>query len=333
MEYNLLCIAINAIHNNEKKDFLVIDLKDAATFLRLCETENLTRTASLCGVSPSTLSRTLNKLESTLQTNLCIRDKKGVSITPYGRKFEKFARNCLNEYAALEQELHHGAESISGKLKIYCSVTASYLFIPRILNEIHLSAPHLEVKLETGDPADALDKLEDPQIDLVISALPQDIPSNIKFLDLINLPLVLLAPKQPRFQFNFSTDLKNSDLSKVHFIIPEKGQLRYEVEKWFSAMDIHPEIYAEIAGHEAIVSMAGLGFGLAIVPRLVYEISPFKNDVNVLRELQWSNFRVALCSKKINAQDKKIQFIYDLVSRLAPSFTPDLTRRRNENII
>ena len=49
----------------------MIDLKDAAAFLRLCETSNLTRTATLCNVSPSTLSRTLNKLERELNTEDC----------------------------------------------------------------------------------------------------------------------------------------------------------------------------------------------------------------------------------------------------------------------
>lgn len=331
MAYNLLYIAIFAI-NHIFWDIAVIDLKDAATFLRLCETENLTRTATLCNVSPSTLSRTLNKLEKKLQAKLCIRDKKGIFITTAGRKFEHFARQSLNEYATLERELHQGAATISGKLKIYCSVTASYLFIPRILNELHLSVPHLEIKLETGDPADALDKLEDPQIDLVISALPPEIPNNIHFIDLVNLPLVLLAPRKPRFECNLNTELPTYDLNHLPFIIPEKGQLRYEVEKWFAAMDIEPEIYAEISGHEAIVSLVALGFGFAIVPRLVYEISPFKNDVNVLRELQWSNFRVALCCQKEQADDRKIQIVFDLISRLAPSFAPDLNRRRNETL-
>lgn len=80
----------------------MIDLKDAAAFLRLCETSNLTRTATLCNVSPSTLSRTLNKLERELNAKLCIRDKKGIFITEAGRKFEAFAKKTLNAYSELE---------------------------------------------------------------------------------------------------------------------------------------------------------------------------------------------------------------------------------------
>ncbi len=306
----------------------MIDLKDAAAFLRLCETSNLTRTATLCNVSPSTLSRTLNKLEEKLDTKLCIRDKKGIFITEAGHKFEEFARKTLNAYTELEQDLKGSEQSAKGIVKIFCSVTASYLFIPRLLNELHLTAPNLEIKLETGDPAEALLKLEDPDTDFVISALPNDIPDNIRYVDLVTFPLILIAPKKPHYESE--QDLLGNDLSGVPFVMPEKGQLRYEVEKFFGTLEIPPHIYSEISGHEAIVSITALGFGISVVPRLVYDLSPFKNDVNVVKELPWSNFRVALCSLKNRSKEHNIKIIHDLARKIAPSFTPDLTRRRTD---
>lgn len=306
----------------------MIDLKDAAAFLRLCETSNLTRTATLCNVSPSTLSRTLNKLERELNAKLCIRDKKGIFITEAGRKFEVFAKKTLNSYSELESELDSGVGAVSGVIKIYCSVTASYLFIPRLLNELHLTAPNLEIKLETGDPADALHKLDDTKYDFVISALPNDVPPEIQYVDLVTFPLILIAPKKPRF--SVTTDLSDPDLSLTPFVMPEKGQLRYEVEKYFTSQEITPHIYSEVSGHEAIVSLTALGFGVSVVPRLVYEISPFKNDVVVIKDLPWSNFRVALCNLKSRSKDKKIKVVHELAKRLAPSFSPDLTRRRSD---
>lgn len=306
----------------------MIDLKDAAAFLRLCETSNLTRTATLCNVSPSTLSRTLNKLERELNAKLCIRDKKGIFITEAGRKFETFAKKTLNSYSELESELDSGVGAVSGVIKIYCSVTASYLFIPRLLNELHLTAPNLEIKLETGDPADALHKLDDTKYDFVISALPNEVPPEIQYVDLVTFPLILIAPKKPRF--SVTTDLSDPDLSLTPFVMPEKGQLRYEVEKYFTSQEITPHIYSEVSGHEAIVSLTALGFGVSVVPRLVYEISPFKNDVVVIKDLPWSNFRVALCNLKSRSKDKKIKVVHELAKRLAPSFSPDLTRRRSD---
>lgn len=308
----------------------MLDLKDATAFLRLCETSNLTRTATLCHVSPSTLSRTLNKLEKELGAKLCIRDKKGVFITEAGRKFEAFARKALSDYAGLEASLRSNAAAVSGTVKLFCSVTACYMFIPRLLNELHLKVPGLEVKIETGDPAESIGRLRAKGgPDLAISALPNEVDEDISFVDLVTFPLILLAPKKPRFDCIGGSDLSGYDLEEVPFIMPERGQLRYEVDKWFSAQGVTPKIYSEVAGHEAIVSLTGLGFGLSVVPKLVYDISPFKNDVFILRELPWADFRVALCSLKKNAQKPLIKAVNRVASSVAPSFEPDLTRRRS----
>ncbi|MCR5536827.1 MAG: HTH-type transcriptional activator IlvY [Succinivibrio sp.] len=310
----------------------MIDLKDAATFLRLCETSNLTRTASLCNVSPSTLSRTLNKLETELNTKLCLRDKKGVTITEQGRKFEQFARNTLHAYTNLQANFDSSAGRLHGSIKIFCSVTACYFFIPRLLNELRLSEPNLEIRIETGDPADALDKLSDPQTDFVIAALPVDISEKYHIVDLVSFPLLLIAPRTPLFELNGqAADVESYNLQTTPFIMPEHGQLRHEVEKWFSSLEITPMIYSEVAGHEAIVSLTGLGFGLSVVPRLVYDISPFKNDVYVLKALPWSNFRLALCSLEENAHKPRIKVVNEMASRFAGSFEPDLNRRRQDS--
>lgn len=309
----------------------MLDLKDAATFLRLCETANLTRTASLCHVSPSTLSRTLNKLEDELKTKLCIRDKKGVFITDAGRKFEQFARKTLNEYAGLESSLKTGPDTVKGKIRIFCSVTACYMFIPRLLNELHLSAPNLEIKIETGDPSESLERLKaDDSLDFAISALPAEVAEDYSFVDLVTFPLILIAPKKPRFNADVR-DFSSLDWGKIPFVMPEKGQLRYEVQKWLSAQDVTPHVYSEVAGHEGIVSLTALGFGISVVPRLVYDISPFKSDVMILKELPWSDFRVALCSLKKKEKEPRIHTVIEVARRIAPSFEPDLTRRRAES--
>ena len=70
-----------------------------------------------------------------------------------------------------------------------------------------------------------------------------------------------------------------------------------------------------------------------MVPRLVYDISPFRNDVYVLRELPWADFRVALCSLKKKQEDRRISTVMEVASRIAPSFEPDLTRRRAESML
>ena len=66
-------------------------------------------------------------------------------------------------------------------------------------------------------------------------------------------------------------------------ILSESGISRRRVDRWFSDMGIQPNIYAQVAGNEAIVSMVSLGFGVGVVPRIVLDNSPLAKKVHVLK--------------------------------------------------
>lgn len=305
----------------------LINLADAADFLRICETENLTRAAALAKVSPSTLSRSLNRLEDELNVKLCTRDQKGIILTSAGRRFRDFASECLGRYNKLLTDLKVEENPVFGSIKIYCSVSASYIFIPRLLSELRFDHPGLEVSLETGDPANALELLKQDGIDFVIAALPEKLPDDITAVPLVSFPLVLIAPKSPLSKIP-GFDGEHYDLAKTPFIMAEHGQLRFEVDKWFKAQQVKPNIYSEVAGHEAIVSLCALGFGLAVAPRLVVDLSPFKGDVKQLNAPTLPNFNLALCCLKKRSKELIIEAVNKVAAKTAPTFSADLLSRR-----
>jgi len=65
-------------------------------------------------------------------------------------------------------------------------------------------------------------------------------------------------------------------------ILSESGLSRQRVDAWFARLGIKPDIYAQVAGNEAIVSMVSLGFGVGVVPRIVLDNSPLAGKVEVL---------------------------------------------------
>ncbi|MEI8640816.1 LysR substrate-binding domain-containing protein [Pseudoalteromonas sp. Hal099] len=57
------------------------------------------------------------------------------------------------------------------------------------------------------------------------------------------------------------------DWSELEFIVPEQGFSRQRLEQWWRKNNVHGKIYAQVAGHEAMVSMVSLGLGVAMVPK------------------------------------------------------------------
>ena len=69
------------------------------------------------------------------------------------------------------------------------------------------------------------------------------------------------------------------DWSRIPFIVPERGPTQESIEDWFAAMNIRPLIYAQVAGHEAIVAMVSLGLGVGFAPELVIQTSGLADRV------------------------------------------------------
>jgi DNA-binding transcriptional LysR family regulator len=66
-------------------------------FLEAAQTQNFRKTAELCIVAQSALSRQIAALEKELEVALFTRQKKRVILTPEGQEFALYVRNALEQ--------------------------------------------------------------------------------------------------------------------------------------------------------------------------------------------------------------------------------------------
>ena len=293
-----------------------MNLRDLKLFLHLCETCHFGMTADAMHVSPSTLSRQIQRMEEHFGHPLFIRDNRQVQITQAGEKVKRFARNVINQHLQLRQDIDQSDQQLIGELKLFCSVTAAYSHLPDILDRYRISFPLVEIKLSTGDAADAVEKIRSSEADLAIAGRPKQLPAGVEFLKLGEIEMVLLIPK---LNSSFSDKLhqKKPDWHNIPFILPEHGPSRHRIDLWFKQQKItSPKIYATVAGHEAIVSMVALGCGVALLPKVVMENSPERVRERIT---EWSTnlmqpFDVGICVQKRRLSEKIIAAFWTLAS-------------------
>ncbi len=163
---------------------------------------------------------------------------------------------------------------MTGELRLFCSVTAAYSHLPKLLDNFRLENPLIEIKLTTGDAADAVNKVASQAADLAIAGKPKKLPDNILFNKLGEIPLVLIAPSLAGTIRQQITQ-PQPNWQQIPFILPEHGPARQRIALWFQHQAINnPLIYATVSGHEAIVSMVALGCGIALIPKVVVDNSP-----------------------------------------------------------
>ncbi|NLJ92113.1 MAG: HTH-type transcriptional activator IlvY [Aeromonadales bacterium] len=279
-----------------------MDFRHLELFVHLSHSLHFGHTADALAVSPSTLSRAIQRLEQETSCALFIRDNRTVTLTSDGLRLQQFAMHWLSEWQQLKHTLKQGDNSLQGRLRVYCSVTASYFLLPNILERFRNRYPNSEIRLETGDPALAIEKILEDESELAIAARPDALPAKVHFINLQTVPMVFIAPATP----GPITDLLEQrplDWQKMPVIVSQQGVARKRANQWFKTKGINPNIYAEVAGNEAIISMVALGFGIGVVPRVVIDHSPLGNKVRLLSPspaLKSIEVGVCLLKKRLN---------------------------------
>jgi LysR family positive regulator for ilvC len=285
-------------------------------FIALADTLHFGRASELCHISASTLSRSIQQLEGALSTTLFERDNRHVTLTQQGIHFQRYARDTLEQWETLKRTLDDDAAQLTGEISIYCSVTASYSFLYALLSDFRDRHPGIEFKLHTGDPAEAMGRVLSGDDDMAITPRPRIPPPALAFKSLTRSPLVFIAPN---VTLDWLPQVPESSTAEqwraVPMILSEAGLSREYADTWFKALGISPQIYAQVAGHEAIVSMVGLGFGIGVVPKIVLDNSPLANRVQILSvKPELPHYDVGLCVLHRRLKHPRIQALWEAVS-------------------
>lgn len=258
-----------------------MDIEKLKLFNTLAETKQFNRAAELSHVSPSKLTRVIQQLESELNVVLFDRDNRSIELTHQGKNFLSFSRDTLQQWNTLRDFMQLDGDKLSGSISIYCSVTASYSFLYDILRDFRRAHPKIEIILHTGDAAPAIERVAAGFEDLAIAAKPDKLPSGLAFKSFENSPLVFIVSKEAADTFQQFSPEPDASWSNIPLILSERGIARDRFNRWIAKQEFTPNIYAQVAGHEAIVSMVSLGFGIGLVPKIVLDNSPLASRVEL----------------------------------------------------
>ncbi|MDU9048364.1 MAG: HTH-type transcriptional activator IlvY [Candidatus Electrothrix sp. Rat3] len=284
-------------------------------FQHLAQSLHFGRTSRACNISPSALTRTVQRLETELGEQLFLRDNRSVSLTRAGEYFREYAKDVLKRREQLQLQLASNQE-LKGSVSLYCSVTAAYSVLPDIFQRFRKVYPQVHLKLQTGDAADALTRLQNRETDIAIAALPDNLLDRIDFLEIMETPLVFIEPTDyPDTVCRNTHNAQTIDWGRTPFIMPDTGLSRRRVDQWFTENKITPDIYAEVAGNEAIIAMVGLGCGVGVVPLLVLEKSPAREQVKHLEPApRLAPFSIAMCTMKKKNRSPQVQAFWEIAT-------------------
>ncbi|MDP1932159.1 MAG: HTH-type transcriptional activator IlvY [Gammaproteobacteria bacterium] len=308
-----------------------MEIKELQLFLHLCKTLHFGKTSREFRLSPSTLTRIIQKLEHEVGELLFERDNRTATLTVAGQRFREYAIETLDRWQTLKLELQQQSDVLSGRLSIFCSVTASYSFLHELLDQFRLQYPAVEIQLHTGDTALTIQRILDEEEDVGIAARPDRLPEKLHFHTIRQSPLVFIAPLVAcPLRELLGEHGDGLPWERIPLILSESGLARTRVDQWLQDRKIRPNIYAQVSGNEAIVSMVSLGFGVGVVPQLVVENSPMRGKIEILRvQPEMEPFSIGLCTLTRKLNNPLIKAFWDM--SLEHIATPPFRLQRQSN--
>lgn len=277
-----------------------MDIQSLRVYLLLCQNLHFGKTSAEVHMSPSSLSRLIQRLEDEVGHQLLLRDNRSVLLTPQGEQFRTYAFDAVAAWDEMLRNMQASSERLVGTLRLFASVTASQSILPDVLSRFRQDYPDIHIQLETGYAIDAIQRLGEG-CDVVVASLSLgDEPTLVKNI-VTSTPIVAVAVPELGHSLN-----AHGNWSDIPLVLPRFGQVRDNVDSWIQREGFRPDIYSEVDGNEAILSLVALGCGVGFVPRLVLDSSSLKDRVIAINDMTFGEFHVGFCTRPRQLQNSAI---------------------------
>lgn len=165
--------------------------------------------AESCGVTQSTLSLMVRKLEDELDVRIFNRDTHPVEVTEAGRKVIDRAKLILYHCGQLLEGTRTERELLSGTLKVAMTSSVAPVLIPGMFRFVRNNYPSIDLRVEEMLSSTIIDQLQKGEVDMGVVSSP------VRDTDMLEIPLyhesfmAYVSPREPAYS---SESIRRSDV-------------------------------------------------------------------------------------------------------------------------
>ena len=208
-----------------------MDVRDLQYFLAVAELGHMGRAAKTVFRSQPALTKSIHRLEQSLDVKLFDRVGRGIRLTPVGEALLRRARLVRVALEDTTREIKGFAHGTAGHERIGVAPTVAQYLLPHVLPTFLAEAGDVRIDLRIGLQPLLQDALRDGRIDLVIGPLPsRSGPFTVRPL-IENTVVVVAAASHPIFERGASL----RDLLEYRWILPPAAYDN-DLRSWLDAV-------------------------------------------------------------------------------------------------
>ena len=223
------------------------------------------RAAESCGVSQSTLSTLVKKLEDELDTVIFDRDAHPLKPTPAGEKIIAQARVILYNAQQLREMTLSEKQQSSGEVKIAVIPTVAPYVVPKLFKGLTEDSPGLQPHIFELQTPEILVKLSRAEIDMAIMATPLEQPNLLEVPLYYEKLVMYVSPEEP---LSAMKEVVSRDIPTEHLWMLKEGHcLRNQVLNLCEKQSGYKAIF-EAGSIDTLVKIVDVNGGYTVIPEL-----------------------------------------------------------------
>lgn len=244
-----------------KQDFT---LHQYRVFLKVAELGSMTRTANALAIPQPSVSRSISRIESSLQVRLIERNRNGISLTAAGERFRAHVREALRHFDLASIAASHEQSELSGEVRLVApESTAGVIFRP-LVHRFQDLYPRAKIRVMTSASVQIPSLLDNNVVDIGIIADTHPAPAgNVE--PLCRESFYLVGSRGAPETAGKTISLKR--VAELPLILNAmQGGFRSRIDEAFQRKRLQARVIAEIDANEPLLDLVLDQAGFSILP-------------------------------------------------------------------
>lgn len=275
------------------------------------------RAAESCGITQSTLSSLIQKLESELDVTIFDRGSHPIKPTELGVEIINQAKVLLFNASQIEELVSSRKGESIGKVRLGVASTIAPYILPKMFKHLSESHPDIELYVEEARVAAIVQKLERAELDVALLATPLD---NSELLEIPIYTEGFVAYVSPRENMFQDKELDASLLPVENVWVLREGYCPNRGVFPFCQSSTGRHAIYEAGSIETLVKIVDENGGYTIIPQL---------HVPLLRGCQQKNIRhlhnpnpsreIAFVVRRDYVRERLLNILADAIKAIIPA--------------
>lgn len=248
------------------------NLNQYRIFYAVAQAGSISKASEKLYISQPAVSKSISKLEESLDAVLLKRSRKGITLTDEGKTLFEQLHIAFAAIEAGEKKIRNLHDLEIGKIKIGVSASLCRFILVPFLKGFIEENPHVSITIDNQSSAKNLKLLEQGKIDsaLVVNQNGENLGED--FIPISELDDIFVAT--PTYIENLKTRIATPDAdtptlleSANLMLLDEENVSRVFVDNYLNQQGIEANKFLEVTNMDLLIEFAKIGMGVACVIR------------------------------------------------------------------